>query len=420
MASYSMIPKVVESDKFTGNHHWGNPGTHYEMSRCLQTLGLIGLTILHAIPRSPDSPQRRIDFFLNDGWYAGPYPDHQPQYRDDGRPLSMDEIAANPVLMQEYSDGHLQAIADGDPDYAIGSIFDIADLVFHFTYGDTMAERRLRASDYMKQQSADKTMYDSYLSQVVLFFLVLDAHCTATGQDCYKEFLPNAAGPGDTVRAYLATEDRMGLDVSAATYVLSSLHSDRIKFPSECIADYQKRCDQAIVNLGRMGEIVSPLVQASILCTAIKSHQCPISKPYGYVLDRHRIERGTLANLKAGLSTTERTLMSEEPFTSSGRPKPNPNKKLSGQSSASAASHHTEDEEANAAREPYCPGCQVLGHTLRDGDCPKFWWCKKCEWAHNNNDVCDNKAAKNEFLKKKGERKSGGGGGRGSGGRGGN
>jgi hypothetical protein len=79
-----------------------------------------------------------------------------------------------------------------------------------------------------------------------------------------------------------------------------------------------------------------------------------------------------------------------------------------------------EYEEANAVREPYCPGCQVVGHTLRDGDCPKFWWCKKCEWGHNNNDVCDNKAAKNEFLRKKGERKSGGGGGRGSGGRGGN
>ena len=109
-----------------------------------------------------------------------------------------------------------------------------------------------------------------------------------------------------------------------------------------------------------MGELVSPLVQCAILVNAIKAHQDPISKPYQYVLDRHRIDRGTLAQLKEGLSTTERTLMSEEPFTPSGRPKPSERKKSSGHSSAAAV----EDEEANAVIEPYCPGCQVVGHTF--------------------------------------------------------
>ena len=416
MASYSMIAKVPESDKFTGNHHWGNPSTHFEMTRQLQTLGLIGLTARHPIPRKPDNPQRRVDFFLRDGSYPGPYPDLRPLFHPDGTWISLDEIAADAALMQEYADGHLQALVDGEPGYVAGTVFAITDLVFNYTYGDTIAERRSCANDYQNQQKADKANYDSYLTQVVLFFQVLDAYCTSTGQDCYKEFLPNAAGPGNTFRAYEATADGMGLDVSAATYVLAALHSDRIKFPTECIADYEKRCAQAVLNLGRMGELVSPLVQCAILVNAIKAHQDPINKPYQYVLDRHRIDRGTLAQLKEGLSTTERTLMSEEPFTSSGRPKPSERKKSGGHSSAAAAEY----EEANAVREPYCPGCQVVGHTLRDGDCPNFWWCKKCEWGHNNNDVCDNKAAKNEFLRKKGERKSGGGGGRGSGARGGN
>ena len=413
MAHSSMIPIIPESDKFTGNHHWGNPATHHELSRSLQTLGLSSLTLPHPIPRRPEDPQRRIDFFLTDGWYQGPYPDFTPVYLENGRAASMDDINNDPDLMQEFRDGHLQGIADGDPAYAVGSVFDIADLVFHFTYGATSAERRLVSTDYTNQQKSDKALTDSYMAKVVLFFAVLDAYCTATGQDCYKDFLPNATGPGDTARAYAATEDRMGLDNSAAPYVLTALHSDRIK-DTECLADYYKRCSQSIVNLGRMGEIVSPLVQSSIYCKAIKEHQDPISKPYQWVLDRHRIERGTIADLKLALSSTERTLMSEEPFTSSGRPKSY--KKSGGRSSASAAD--AEDDEANAVRELFCPGCRVKGHTLRDGNCPNYWWCSKCEWGHNNNDVCDDKLAKNEFLRTRGPRKIVGG--RGSGGRGAN
>ena len=421
MSTLFSIPVIPDNEKFNGAHSWRNTGIHNALTKALNTHGLARLTIMHRLPTRPEAEQRRTDHFLNDGFFPGPYPNFIELVRPGTRmSLTRAEIGDDAGLMAEFNAGYLQGIADGE--YAAGTVFSLADHEFIHTYGETEAARRLVSTDYKDDQDRDTKQTKAYQEDVTKFFTILNGFCNATGQAVYELYLPSATSLGQTARAYEVLSIKMGLNEASAAHILTAFHANRVR-QGEVWADYFKRYDEFCVVLTRMDEEVSDTVKGQVLGKAVEAHQCIETTPYKYALDSYEIDNGSLQDFKDRIYSTELKLLTKFPFNSSGRRnKVGDSKGKVGGGRASASVAEEWDYEGNpsaaAVREVFCPGCNVNGHTLRDGNCPNFTWCTTCNWGHKNSEGCDNGAAKKAYLDLKGSRKTGGTGGRGAGGRG--
>ena len=233
------------------SHH--NAVIKANMEMKLRYKHLIRFTTLRHPPTMPDRVAKLTTHFLNArGWQDPDTGEFLPH--DNGEPLIWPEIQAQD-----------QALAD----LIAGGPGAVAPNATHL-YGNNVAARRQAHAAYISDQKSIRGTYKMHEEQVTQFFEVISSHCTIIGREVFRPYLPTENTPGNTAEAWIAINERMGIDaVNSLQPLLQQYQNVKITNDIPTFFTELEALERALLEIGQQ---VDPALTKGLISRALKRY----------------------------------------------------------------------------------------------------------------------------------------------------